>query len=148
MDFGGLDVHGGPLGHPTALSPYSFVMQRLRPRSDAGFVTQLAMFLAVSVLAGVLVAGVALPVTGGLGLAARSGTELFDDLPDELATPPLAQNSYILAADGSRIATFYDQNRISVRLSAVSDVMRQAIVAVEDARFYEHGGIDLRGTLR
>ena len=33
-------------------------------------------------------------------------------------------------------------------LTEVAPVMRQAVVAIEDSRFYEHGGIDLRGTLR
>ncbi len=58
---------------------------------------------------------------------------------------PLAQQSRILAADGSIIATFYDENRIVVPLGKVSKVMQTAIVAIEDDRFYEHGGVDLRG---
>ena len=69
-------------------------------------------------------------------------------LPAELEIPPLPERSRILAADGSLIATFYDENRVSVPLTEVSPVMRQAVVAIEDSRFYEHGGIDLRGTLR
>jgi len=115
---------------------------------DGGFVTRLVLFLAVSVIAGLLVAGLTLPVVGGLGLAARDSAEGFDSLPAELEIPPLAERTRILAADGSLIATFWDENRVSVPLSDVAPVMRKAVIAIEDSRFYDHGGIDIRGTLR
>ena len=54
----------------------------------------------------------------------------------------------ILAADGSVLATIYYQNRVEVPLASVSPIMRQAIVAIEDSRFLDHPGIDLRGTMR
>jgi membrane peptidoglycan carboxypeptidase len=115
-------------------------------RRVGGAASQLVLFLVVSVVAGLLLAGLALPVVGGLGLAARAGADTFE--PQNLPTPPLPQVSRMLAADGSLIATFYDQDRIDVPLSKVAPVMRQAIIAIEDSRFYEHGGLDLRGTLR
>ena len=123
-------------------------MESLRPRGDAGFVSRILLFLGVSVLCGVLVAGVTLPVVGGLGLVARDGSNGFESLPSELQIPPLPQRSRILAADGSLIASFYEENRISVPISEVAPVMRRAVVAIEDSRFYQHGGIDLRGTIR
>ena len=135
--------------------PYQAVsldaMHALRPdpsRRDGGFVTRLVLFLVVSVLSGLLVAGLVLPVVGGIGLAARDSAEGFDSLPAELEIPPLAQRSRILASDGSLIATFYSENRVVVALSDVAPVMRQAVIAIEDSRFYQHGGIDLRGTMR
>jgi membrane peptidoglycan carboxypeptidase len=126
-------------------------MQALRPdpaRRDGGFVTRLVLFLVVSVLSGLLVAGLVLPVVGGIGLAARDSAEGFDSLPAELEIPPLAQRSRILASDGSLIANFYSENRVVIPLSDVAPVMRQAVIAIEDSRFYQHGGIDLRGTMR
>ncbi len=123
-------------------------MDALRPRDDAGFIARIVLFLAVSVLSGVLVAGLVLPVLGSLGLAAREGTEGFENLPAELETPPLPQRSTILAADGSQIATFFYENRVSVQLRDVSALMRQAVIAIEDSRFYDHSGVDLRGTMR
>jgi membrane peptidoglycan carboxypeptidase len=120
----------------------------LRPDRDGGFVSRLLLFLLVSVLCGLLVAGVTLPVIGGMGLAARDSAEGFESLPTELQIPPLPERSRILAADGSLIATFYDEDRVSVPLTDVAQVMRRAVVAIEDSRFYDHGGIDLRGTLR
>jgi membrane peptidoglycan carboxypeptidase len=123
-------------------------MPALRPGPDSGFVTRLALFLGLSVLSGLLVAGLALPVVGGMGLAARESANGFHSLPAELQIPPLPERSRILSADGRLIATFYYENRVSVPLSDVAPVMRKAIIAIEDARFYDHGGIDLRGTLR
>ena len=115
---------------------------------EGGFIQRLILFVLVSGLSGVLAAGLILPAVGSLGLGAKAASEGFERLPASLATPPLPQRSTILAADGSVIATFYYENRISIPLSKVAPVMRQAIVAIEDSRFYEHGGIDLRGTLR
>ena len=109
---------------------------------------RLGLFLLVSALAGVLVAGAALPFVGGAGVATRTAVEDYEALPSQLTTPPLPQRSLILASDGSVIATIYEQNRIEVPLSSVALVMRQAIVAIEDRRFYDHGGVDPRGLLR
>jgi membrane peptidoglycan carboxypeptidase len=114
----------------------------------SGFVTRLVLFLVVSVLSGVLVAGLVLPVLGSAGLVARKSADGFEDLPAELEIPALPERSRILASDGSLIANFYYENRVSVPLAQVSPLMRQAVVAIEDSRFYEHGGIDLRGTVR
>src|SRR5450432_2940757 len=104
----------------------------------------------MSILVGLLVAGLALPAAGGLGIATRNaiGTITFSELPASLQTPPLSQRSVIKASDGSTIATFYYENRQSVSLSDVAPSMRQAIVAIEDSRFYEHHGIDPKGILR
>jgi membrane peptidoglycan carboxypeptidase len=60
----------------------------------------------------------------------------------------VAVRSRILAADGTLIATLYEQNRLPVPLSSISPIMRKAIVAIEDSRFYDHGALDLKGTLR
>src|SRR5436190_5111247 len=102
----------------------------------------------ISAVAGLLLAGMLLPVVGGIGLLARTGANDFESLPAELEEPPLPQVSRILAADGSTVATFYFQNRIAVALHQVPKVMQKAIIAVEDVRFYEHHGIDYKGALR
>jgi membrane peptidoglycan carboxypeptidase len=104
----------------------------------------------LSILVGLLVAGLALPAAGGIGIATRNaiGKITFSDLPASLQAPPLSQRSVIKASDGSTIATFYYENRQSVSLSDVAPSMRQAIVAIEDSRFYEHHGVDPKGILR
>jgi membrane peptidoglycan carboxypeptidase len=108
----------------------------------------LALLVAVSVVAGILMAGMLLPFVGGVGLAARSATNDFANLPTDLKRKPLPQVSRVVAADGSTIATFYDQDRVSVPLSEIPLTMQKALIDVEDVRFYEHAGLDLKGTLR
>jgi len=114
-------------------------------RSLSGSIGQL---LLVAAVAGALVAGLLLPIVGALGLGAKAGADSFENLPTSLTVPPLPQVSRILAADGSTLASFYYQNRLNVTLAQVPPVMRQAIVAIEDSRFYEHHGVDFRGTIR
>jgi membrane peptidoglycan carboxypeptidase len=110
---------------------------------------QLWTLLLAGVLAGVIVAAGALPVIGSLGAAAKSASFAFDELPAELSTPPTAQRSHLYAADGTTLITsFYEENRIDVPLDEVATVLQQAVVAAEDARFYEHAGVDFRGVLR
>ncbi|MFG2138998.1 transglycosylase domain-containing protein [Streptomyces sp. NPDC048650] len=107
-----------------------------------------AKFLGVSVLAGAVLAGIALPAAGALGLAAKGSVEGFDDIPANLKTPPLSQRTTVLDAKGGEIAKVYSRDRTVVGLKDVSPYMQQAIVAIEDARFYEHGAVDLKGILR
>jgi len=108
----------------------------------------LGRLVVVAVACGVIFAGMLLPVVGGIALAARDGSQSFTSLPNVLDAAPLPQPTILLAKDGSRIAEVFTENRTSVPLSSMATPIRQAIVAIEDSRYYEHGGIDLRGTLR
>ncbi len=121
-----------------------------KKRSGGGLspTQQAAKFLGVSVLAGAVLAGIALPAVGALGLAAKGSVESFDALPANLKTPPLSQRTAILDAEGGTIATVYSRDRTVVALKDISPYMQKAIVAIEDSRFYEHGAVDLKGVLR
>jgi len=118
---------------------------RVRAR---GFLDRIGLLAAVSAVAGILMAGMLLPIVGGIGLIARAGANDFESLPSALKESPLPQVSRILAADGSTIATFYAEDRIPASLSQVPDVMQKALIAIEDVRFYEHHGVDFKGSLR
>ncbi|MFF2148567.1 transglycosylase domain-containing protein, partial [Kitasatospora sp. NPDC058190] len=107
-----------------------------------------ATFLGVSVLSGVLLAGLVLPVAGGIGLTAKSTAEGFDEIPDDFKTPPLTQATQIFDAKGGLIAKVYERDRTVLTADQMSPFMRQAQVDIEDARFYEHGAVDLKGVLR
>jgi 1A family penicillin-binding protein len=61
---------------------------------------------------------------------------------------PLPLRSTILAADGKILARLYEQNRVYVPLERVPRGLRRAVMAAEDARFYEHDGFDLRALAR
>ncbi len=104
--------------------------------------------LAVSALAGVLMAAFFLPMVSAGSAAAKDGVDLFDSYPSELEVEPLNEASRIEASDGSLLAIFYSENRIMVPLEEISPHMQHAVVAVEDRRFYEHGGVDPRGMVR
>jgi len=105
-------------------------------------------FLALSVCAGLLTAGLAVPPVA-LGISTtKIAADSMQYLPTALATPLPAEKSTVYMADGSVLATFYDQNRTYVPLADIAPVMRQAQVAIEDRRFYEHGAVDMQGLLR
>ncbi len=124
-----------------------------RQRSTAsltyGSVTsQVGVLVALSALMGVLVAGLAIPFAGALGIGTKAVSKSMKNFPIKISDDPLAERSRVLDAQGNVIATFYDQNRVNVPLSEVAPVMRQALLAIEDARFYQHGALDVKGTLR
>lgn len=114
----------------------------------SGLASLLGAFLAGSLVIGLLSAGLAMPAVGALGATTRAGVDLFDSLPSEFTASPLSQQSKLLNADGSVLATLYEENRIIVPLSEISPIMRQAQVAIEDHRFYEHGGLDMQAVIR
>src|SRR5674476_1409053 len=108
----------------------------------------LLAFLLTAGLGGVLTAGLVMPVVATTNVITSTSVNLFEDLPTELAEVPLSEKSTVLASDGTVLAEFYFQNRIVVTLDQISQPMRDAVIAVEDHRFYEHGGIDPTGLLR
>jgi membrane peptidoglycan carboxypeptidase len=110
----------------------------------------LGTFLGVSALTGVLLAGFLLPVVGSSGLLVKAASDHFEDLPGAFQAPTLPQRTQILAADGSVIAQTWGDygNRVVVPMNQINPNMPNALVAIEDSRYYEHGGIDLTGTVR
>ncbi|MFF5856156.1 transglycosylase domain-containing protein [Streptomyces sp. NPDC012751] len=121
-----------------------------KKRSGGGLspMQQAAKFLGVSVLAGAVMAGIALPAAGALGLAAKGSVQGFDEIPANLKSPQLSQRTTILDARGGQIATVYSRDRTVVDLKDMSPYVQKAIVAIEDSRFYKHGAVDLKGVLR
>ncbi|GIG37302.1 transglycosylase domain-containing protein [Cellulomonas pakistanensis] len=122
------------------------------PRGRQVTVVQaLALLLAFVLTAGVgglLTAGLVLPTVAVANTATDLSVEAFEDLPSELETKPLSEKSVMLAADGTVLAEFFAENRVVVPLDQVSVQMQNAVVATEDRRFYQHGGIDPAGMVR
>jgi membrane peptidoglycan carboxypeptidase len=104
---------------------------------------------ALSVAAGLLVGGMALTVTGMAGIATRDAAATFNNLsvPDVSQLPA---RSEILDGSGRLIAYYYPNHiyRVPVSYNQIAPSMREAIVAIEDSRFYQHGAIDVHGTVR
>ncbi|WP_083565840.1 transglycosylase domain-containing protein [Actinomyces glycerinitolerans] len=116
--------------------------------SPAQVVAMLLVFLLLSGAGGVLAAGFAMPAVGVASAITNASAQLFDELPDDFNVLEPSQVSVIKASDGSQIAQFYAENRIVVSLDDIAPSMQNAIVAVEDQRFYQHKGVDPAGIVR
>ncbi|WP_170177636.1 penicillin-binding protein [Thermomonospora umbrina] len=109
---------------------------------------QLLRLIGAGVVAGVLVAFIALPGIGSAGLTARDAANDFQNMDDDLNTSPPPEKTVVYDAQGDQIALFFDKYRESVPLAKVTPIMQKAVIGIEDSRFYEHGALDLKGTLR
>jgi penicillin-binding protein 1A len=67
---------------------------------------------------------------------------------NDLENPESNLATEIISSDGETIGKFYNENRSSITYSELPKHLVDALVATEDERFYDHSGIDARGTLR
>ncbi len=102
----------------------------------------------LSGLAGLLVALILIPTTAIVAMTVSNVSNDAIEAPLTLEDQQSAQTTRLLASNGDLIAYFYNENRQDVPLSDISQDMQNAILSIEDARFYEHGALDLKGTLR
>ncbi|WP_159801259.1 penicillin-binding protein 1A [Flavobacterium sp. MK4S-17] len=74
----------------------------------------------------------------------------FGHMPtfDQLENPESNVATEVISADGETIGKFYLENRTPVKFADLPPHLVNALVATEDERYYEHSGIDARGTLR
>ena len=75
---------------------------------------------------------------------------LFGSMPsfEDLENPDSNLATEIISADGVVLGKYFQKNRSQLKYADLPKNLVQALVATEDARFYEHSGIDGRGTLR
>ena len=108
-----------------------------------------ARIILYAVVAGLLAGGLAVPAVGAVGLVTRNETNKFNTMKSGVIGQ-LPVRSEILDSQGRLLAYFYPRgiDREPVTFNQISPVMRKAIVAIEDSRFYQHGAIDVRGTIR
>jgi len=90
-----------------------------------------------------------------LGLAAAAAgflvySSVASRLPDvqSLRDVEMQEPMYVYARDGKLIALFGEMRRYPVKIEDVPERLKQAFLATEDARFYEHSGVDYRGVAR
>ncbi|TFB85591.1 PASTA domain-containing protein [Cryobacterium algoricola] len=120
-------------------------------RTVSGSLGGLLGFVGMSAIVGVLVTAAVTPALALSGMAATNTINVFENLPDYLKIDQLSQKSNIYAtrSDGSEalLASFYDQNRVEVGSDAINQFVKDAATSGEDPRFYDHGGVDLQGTV-
>ncbi|WP_230119506.1 transglycosylase domain-containing protein [Arthrobacter sp. Bi83] len=112
------------------------------------FLARMLGFVLLSSICGVLVAGYLVPQIALAGTTVSRSISFFNGLPTELAVQTPAQTTRMVTADGKLIASFYEENRVRIPLKNMSPYVKDAIIAIEDSRFYEHSGVDARGLLR
>jgi len=125
-------------------------MSRLRKKhkkSRAGLkaiVVLISFFLLSVIIFITAFSGISVAVTSIIG-------NFMSDLPDisEYNPAETALTSKIYAADGTLIATFHGvENREAVPLDRIPQNLRNAVISIEDERFYQHMGVDPEGILR
>ena len=89
-------------------------------------------------------------VTCGFGMFYGISHEWFGDMPtfEELENPSTNLATEIISSDGKVLGTYYIENRSNVSYAELSPYLVEALLAIEDVRFYEHSGIDQRALLR
>jgi membrane peptidoglycan carboxypeptidase len=121
--------------------------------------------VAFAAVAGLLAAAMVIPIVAATGVLVRNQADKFTTL--SLSSSGLPQRSEILDRNGHLLAYFYTVddfyyssatsastltypglNRQPVSYDQISPNMVNALVGIEDSRFWQHGAIDLRGTIR
>ena len=93
-------------------------------------------------------------ISGGLlfvsSLFLLASMEVFGELPtfEDLENPEINFATEIISIDGKTLGKYYNENRTPVQLEDLPQNLIDALVSTEDERFFEHSGIDFRGTLR
>ena len=105
-------------------------------------------FVLVATAGGIVSSLLILPMAVGANTMVEEGMGFLNDVPSELTSMKMAEASKIFSSDGHLIATFYAENRTFKPLDEISDNLVNAAVSIEDERFWEHGGVDIQGTMR
>lgn len=106
----------------------------------------IARLFGLSAIAGVLTVALIAPVAAIGSFATTAGFSIFDGLPDYIKPVNASQSSNLYGTkDGEPVllASFYHENRISIDYDEMSPNIRNAVVATEDPRFFQHGGVDI-----
>jgi membrane peptidoglycan carboxypeptidase len=120
----------------------------------------------MSALGGVLVAAITLPAVGTIGIFTRNAadkfmslstralgevpqrSEIFDRYGNLIAYVDNVDTPYYYGPGNVKAVKYGGIDRQPVTYSQIAPVMRTAVVAIEDSRYYQHGAIDLKGTIR
>jgi len=116
-----------------------------KPSHKSGAKRSLASRIVIVTLGTLLGLGVALALVIGFAL-----TMAYPNLPelDSITSYKPKMPLRIFSADNVLIGEFGEERRNVVRFDQIPDIMKKAVLAIEDDRFYEHGGVDYLGITR
>jgi membrane peptidoglycan carboxypeptidase len=123
----------------------------------AGKTNSVGRLILMAALGGVLVAAMALPVVAASGILVRNTADKFTTLSVDSSSLPQRSAiydsgghllTYVYGVDLGKGRKYTGINRQPVDYSQISQPMLVAIVAIEDDRFWQHGALDVKGTLR
>jgi membrane peptidoglycan carboxypeptidase len=132
-----------PISAPPARIPHG--------RSLTVVAGRLVMMVAIILTVALVASAALLTVVVPAGSFAKQTVHHLGNVPPLAeALPDPAQRSVIYAADGKTALAelVKDENRQLVKLKDVPKQVRDAVVAIEDDRFYQHHGVDFRGIMR
>jgi membrane peptidoglycan carboxypeptidase len=105
----------------------------------------------LSAVAGLLSVALLAPAVAVAGVVTNTGISMFEGLPNYIRPINASQSSSIYAlreGKPEQIATFYHENRIEIPFEEISENLVNAVIATEDPRFYQHGGVDIISLIR
>ncbi|MFC7657807.1 transglycosylase domain-containing protein [Pseudonocardia benzenivorans] len=108
----------------------------------------LGRLVVMIVAAGLVGAAIAFPLVGGAGVVAGQVADSAVGSTSDLESGVMPAATTVTDSAGTPIAHLFDQYRIPVPADRISPAMKAAIVAIEDRRFFEHGGFDPLGAAR
>ncbi|MEA5056073.1 MAG: PBP1A family penicillin-binding protein [Anaerotignum propionicum] len=132
---------GAPRSSSSSRSTRSNPRKKKRRKRKGGSSGFFKVLLAIAVIVGFAVVGAGLGTVFGI----LNGTDMLNT---EDVTPE-SYTSIIYDAKGDEFDKLHgDENREYVKLAQIAPYMQEAVIAIEDERFYDHNGIDMRGIMR
>ena len=108
----------------------------------------LLKMLIVAPLSGLLVATSLTPYTFAFSGTTDTVLTAWEDMPHDLGEIVAKQRTVLLDKNGKQFGQLFSENRVNVTLEDINPVVVQALLDTEDANFYTHGSLDVKGFLR
>lgn len=106
-------------------------------------------FIGLSVVTGLLFSVYPIMALSGATIAAEPAVAFWKSLPSDLEELSIAERNTFYDKNGNVFAETWSEDRIALdSLDQISEHAKNGLIATEDKRFYEHGGIDVIGTAR
>ena len=105
----------------------------------------------LSAISGLLTFALLTPLAAVAGYTASAGVVAFEGLPDYIKPVNASQTSTLygnLEGEPVALASFYHENRVSIDYEDMSPNILNAVIATEDPRFFQHGGVDIFALIR